>query len=294
MKKSLLLFMAVVLTGTTVLGQLSTRQNYDWDFQLSTRPQAGDAALHFVIPIVDLSADNGSDAGLYNGNTLAAGDLLTFKYYKTDNLVYRAGLRFAADNSHASGTAADSSFFNPIIEDAELETIDSRTIDRMYALAFGAEQHFTNSNIFDVYAGGEALIGLGKDKSIMNGTYFNGDIDNTTMTTSTTVFGFAGVAGFNVFIAELPIAVGLEYGWGGKWIFNGKTHVERTLEIDAADISATSEWDQQDADLNNNGDPRQYSSLSRRQFNMDTNNSVRVNVLIYFNTDKDKPEPAGS
>lgn len=294
MKKSLLLLMAVALAGTTVLGQLSTRQNNDGDFRLGTRPQAGDAALHFVIPIVDLSSHNGSDAGLYKGNGLGAGDLLTFKYYKTNNLVYRAAFRFAADNARTSGTAADSSDVNPIFEDFELETIDYRSTDRMYALAFGAEQHFTNSNIFDVYAGGEVLVGLGKDKSVMDGTYFNGDIDNTTMTTSTTVFGFAGVAGFNVFIAELPIAVGLEYGWGGKWIFNGKTHVERVLDIDATDTNITAEWDEQDVDAFGNLDSRQYSSLSRRQFNMDTNNSVRINILIYFSTEKDRPTPVGS
>lgn len=280
--------MTVVLSGTTVVGQLSTRQNNDGDFRLGTRPQSGDAALHFIIPIVDLSADNGSDAGLYN---LSAGDLLTFKYYKTDNLVYRAAFRFAADNSHTSGTAADSSDVNPIFEDFELQEIQYKSIDRSYALALGAEKHFTNSNVFDVYAGGEGLIGLGKDKSVMNGTYFNGDIDNTTMTTNTTVFGFAGVVGFNVFVAELPIAVGMEYGWGGKWIFNGKTHVERVLDIDDADINIDAEWDQQDVDAFGNPDPRQYSSLSRRQFNMDTNNSVRLNILIYFNTGADRSTP---
>lgn len=298
MKKTLLLLLAVILVGSTALGQLSTRENYDWQFQMGTRPQEGDAALHFVFPIIDLSADNGSDAGLYKGNSLISGDMLTFKYYHTDDVVVRAGIRLYADNAHTSGTAVDSTDANPIFEDFELETIEYRSIDRSYALAGGLEKHFTNSNIFDVYAGGELLVGLGKDRSVMNGTYFNGDIDNTIMTTNTTVFGFAGVAGFNVFIAELPIAVGLEYGLGGKWIFNGKTHVERTLEIDATDTNISAEWDQQDfdafgdPDLNGLGLPRQYSSLSRRYFNMDTNNSVRINILIYFNTDRNDPAPA--
>ena len=287
MKKSLLLLTAVALASTSILGQLSTRQNNDGDFRLGTRPQAGDAALHFVIPINEL-LDSDNDPGF------GAGELLTFKYYKTKNLAYRAAFRFTADNSRSSGTAADSSDSNVIFEDFELETINTRSIDRTYTLAFGAEQHFTNSNIFDVYTGAEAMIGLGKDKSFNEGTYFNGDIDNTTFTTNTTVFGFEGVVGFNVFVAELPIAVGLEYGWGGRWIFNGKTKVERTLEIDAADVDYTAEWEQQESDAFGNPDSRQYSDLSRREFNMDTSNSLRLNILIYFSTDKDTPDPIGS
>ena len=289
MKKSLL-FGAALLLGLSSIAQLSTRSNYDGNFKLNTRPQAGDAALHFVVPIIDLSADNGSDAGLYKGNSLASGDLLTFKYYYTDDLVLRGGIRLAADNHRVEGTAVDSTDANPIIEDTEFETVNTRSIMREYNLAFGAEKHFTNDNIFDVYAGGEARLGLGKDKSVMEYTYFNGDIDNTTMTTNTSIFGVAGVVGFNVFVAELPVSVGLEYGWSGKFIFGGTTKVERTLELDAADINFTEEWEQVDTDafgnldLNNLGLPRQYSSLSQRQFNMENNNSVRVNICIYFST----------
>ncbi|NNE55144.1 MAG: hypothetical protein HKN32_03920, partial [Flavobacteriales bacterium] len=280
--------------GTGLFAQetegLSTRFNNDGNFALGTRPQAGDASLHFVIPIVNLNADNGLDAGLYNGNSLASGDFLTFKYYQTDDLVIRGGIRLFADNALSSGTAVDSTDANNINEEFEFEEVKTRSIMREYNLAIGAEKHFTNQNIFDVYAGGEARIGLGKDKSVMEYTYFNGDIDNTTMTTNTNIFGVAGVVGFNVFIAELPISVGLEYGWSGKFIFGGKTSVKRQLEIDDADISIDESWDQQDVDafgnpdLNNLGLPRQYSSLSRRQFNMENNNSVRINICIHFST----------
>jgi hypothetical protein len=296
MKKSLLFFTGALLIGSSALGQLSTRDNNDGNFRLGTRAQAGDAALHFVIPIVDLSAHDGSSAGLYLGNTLSSGDLLTFKYWHTNDLVIRGGFRFYADNSHANGTAVDSTDANPINEDFELELVESRSIMRDYSIAFGAEKHFSNSNIWDVYVGGEALIGLGKDKSVNNMTYFNGDIDNTTVTTSTKVFGFAGVVGFQVYVAELPLAIGLEYGWGGKWIFDGRTKVDRQLEIDAADISFTETWYQQDVDAQGNPDlntlglPRQYSDLSRRSFNMETNNSVRLTIAFLFST---RPKTAG-
>ena len=289
MKKSLL-FGVALLMGLCSFAQLSTRTNYDGNFKLNTRPQAGDAALHFVIPIVDLSTDTIPDAGLYKGNSLIAEDLLTFKYYYTDDLVFRAGIRLAADNHIVNGTAVDSTSTNQINEEDEFETVNTRSILREYNLALGAEKHFTNDNIFDVYAGGEARIGLGKDRSVMEYTYFNGDVDNTSMTTNTSIFGVAGVVGFNVFVAELPISVGMEYGWSAKWIFGGTTKVERTQELDDADIDFSEEWEQVetdafgDLDLNDLGLPRQYSSLSQRQFNMENNNSVRVNICIYFST----------
>ncbi len=274
MKKSLLLFAIFTMVGGSLFAQLSTRENNALNVRLNTRPQAGDAALQFVFPIVDLSANNGSDAGLYSGNFLTSGDMLTFKHYKTDNLVYRAAFRFYADNDKSSGTAFDDDDANPL-DSTDIDTFKMQSIDRQYNIAGGVEKHFSNSNIFDVYVGAEALVGLGKVKELSEETYFDsGDIMNVSRTTSTTVFGFAGVVGFNVFVAELPVSLGLEYGWGGKWIFGGATKVKEEVDMTGG------------ADYNveyiENSDGDKFSDFSRRQFNMDTNQSVRLNIHIYF------------
>lgn len=272
MKKSLLLFAIFTMVGGSLFAQLSTRENNAVNVRLNTRPQAGDAALQFVFPIVDLSANNGSDAGLYSGNFLTSGDMLTFKHYKTDNLVYRGAFRFYADNDKSSGTTLDDDDVNPV-DTSFVETFKSQSIDRQYNIAGGVEKHFSNSNIFDVYVGAEALVGLGKVKELSEETYFDNDVDNITSTTNTTVFGFAGVVGFNVFVAELPVSLGLEYGWGGKWIFGGSTKVEREVDLDG---------DSYTVEYIENSDGDKFSDFSRRQFNMDTNQSVRLNVHIYF------------
>ncbi|MBL0314418.1 MAG: hypothetical protein IPP69_01105 [Flavobacteriales bacterium] len=289
MKKLLLFTACVAFLSVSLQAQLSTIENYDQVLRLSTRPQAGDGALQFVIPIIDLSSSDSSNAGLYKGNSLFRSDFLTYKYYLSDQNVLRMGLRYTIANARTEGTAVDSTALNPISPDlGEVQTDLKRLISRDFAIAGGLEKHFSNSNIFDVYAGAEALIGLGKNKRINQEEYFNGDKFFETRTTNTRILGFGLVTGFNVFVAELPISIGLEYGLTGKWMFGGKTKVEQ--EVTVGSTSNSGEWYEQetdafgDQDLNLNGDPQQYSDLSRRTFNLNTNHNVRLNIHIYFST----------
>lgn len=284
MKKGLLLIAVAALLGGDAISQLSTRTNSAVNPQLGTRAVAGDAAFSFAIPIVNLTENNGSDAGLYAFNSLSPGSMLTFKYWHKDDLVIRAAFRFAADNSLTKGTAADSSETNNI-PDTDVSENTKRSIMREYVLAGGVEKHFSNSNIWDVYVGAEGLIGLGKDKTIDKEDYFNGDLSYMTRTTGTTIFGFAGVFGLSAYVAELPLAIGLEWQWGGKWIFGGDTKVE--FESEAGGTAVSAEWFEQDVDgLGAPDIGRQYSDLSRRQFNMETNNVVQITILFLFSTMK--------
>ena len=132
-----------------------------------------------------------------------------------------------------------------------------------------------------------------KNRSVSQDDFLNGDKMYMTRTTNTRIVGFGLFTGFNVFIAELPISVGLEYGLTGKWIFGGKTKVEMEQTIDAFDFDESSEWYEQEEDafgnddLNLNGLDQQYSELSRRQFLVNTNHNVRLNIHIYFGTRTD-------
>ena len=92
--------------------------------------------------------------------------------------------------------------------------------------------------------------------------------------------------GINMFVAELPISVGVEYGLSGKWIFGGATKVTETLDLSGGDDNDyDEEWYEQDVDAFGDADDRKYSDLSRRQFNMDTNHNVRIVFCFYFSTD---------
>lgn len=278
MKKILLFTAIVAMTITQSFGQLSTRENSDFNVRMGTRPQAGDGVLQFVLPMFN---ENGA-AHLFRGNSLFANDFLTYKYYLKDDVALRAGLRWSVSSGKVSGTAADSSAINNIPNTA-LSELNQRYINRDFSIAAGLEKHFSNSNIFDVYAGGEILLGTAKDKRVEEYDSFDGDLSHTTSKRSSSVFGFGLVTGFNVFIAELPISVGVEYGLTGKWLFGDKTHV--TVENRVGGTSVSGEYYSQSDDAFGNWDGgRQYSDLSRREFNMNTNHNVRLSVNIYFST----------
>lgn len=283
MKKILLFTAFVALTVSQSFAQLSTRENYDVNLRLGTRPQAGDASLQFVLPLFDESGA----AHLFRGNSLFANDFLTYKYYMTDDVVLRTGLRWSVASGNVKGTAADSSATNPI-PSADLKEMTQKFTNRDFSIAAGLEKHFTNSNIFDVYAGAEVLIGLGKDRTREDYDFINGNQDYSTMTTNTRVLGFGLVTGFNVFVAELPLSIGLEYGLTGKWLFGGKTKVEFEQRVGSTSSSGEYFMQTEDAfgnpDNNSLGGARQYSDLSRRTFNMNTNHNVRLSINIYFST----------
>lgn len=280
MKKGLLLFALFLMAGSSAFAQLTTRENDATTINLGARPQAGDASLVFNIPFDGQGNGDGTNAGagLFDGNLLNSGDVLTYKYYNTNDVVYRVGIRLQATNMTTNGELADSSFFfNP----GDVSEFNTKNNSRAYVLAPGIEKHFVSSNVFDVYAGGDVLLGLGRDKTITE-TIGDDVTDVTIRTTPTTVFGLGAFTGFNVFVAQLPVSVGLEYGLSAKWIFGGKTKVER--ELDVAGDTESAEWFEQDTDANGLIDDNQYSKLSRRQFFMDTNHNVRLVINIYFNS----------
>lgn len=277
--------MAIGSTSAFAQG-LSTRENEAIVAKLGARPVAGDTALNFVIPLVGLNSNDGTEAGLFNGNLLTPGDLLTFKWYHTDNFVIRAGIRLYADNDRIKGDVLNDENFSEILEGG---VSTSRVVNqnRQYLIALRAEHHFTNSNIFDVYTGADLLLGFNKERMTTETEYLN--IDGTltdvitrdlmTSQTNSTVVGLAWVIGWNTFVAQLPISVGIEYGLSMKWLLGGKTKITEERDINNPDAlnSYSVEYYQDDALPGNI-----YSDMSRRQFNMDTNQNVRLTLNFYF------------
>lgn len=288
MKKTLIVISLFAMGASTVFAQgLSTRENEAIVAKLGARPVAGDAALNFVIPLVGLNANDGTEAGLFNGNLLGSGDLLTFKYYHTDNFVLRAGIRLYADNDRLSGDALNDEPSGNELLDGDVSRMVMINQDRSYVLALGFEHHFSNSNIFDVYTGADLLLGFNKMRNTMETEFavidgtFDDIITRDLMTeqTNSTVIGLGWVVGWNTFIAQLPISVGLEYGLSMKWLLGGKTKVTEERDVQNADVlnSYAVEYYTDDA-----APGMQFSELSRRNFNMDTNQNVRLTFQFYF------------
>jgi hypothetical protein len=266
--KKVLLVAAFAFGFSSAFAQLSTRENDATSVKLGARPVKGDMSLTFAL---GLSKDSGT-ASLFNGNLLGAGDLLTFKKYREDDLAIRFGVRLQQDKVSESGTSADSSAFVPVPANSAFKT-QSNT--REWVIVPGIEKHFNAGNIFDVYTGADLYLGFKNQRTISNiENTKTSDFSNIKQTTNNTVVGLGWIVGFNVFVAQLPISVGLEYGLNAKWDLGGKT--KNVLETKVGGETKSDEFFTRD------GDATQYQSLHKRQFGMDTNQNVRLAVNIFF------------
>lgn len=283
MKKILLFTAFVALTVSQSFAQLTERENYDTKLSLGTRPQAGNGVLQFYYNMGgDGLAAKGQEKSLGSLTSSALNqDFLTYKYYLSDDVVLRAGLRWHIDNDKMKGSQADSSAYN-IITPSSRQDVRQAWNYRDFAIAGGLEKHFTNSNIFDVYAGGELILGGSRERMRNEVDYQNGDKNYETKTTSSRLVGFGLVTGFNVFVAELPLSIGLEYGLNGAWLFGDKTKVVSESTVGSTSISG--EWYEQAEDAFGNLDTKRYSSLSKRNFQMNTSYDLRLSLNIYFST----------
>jgi hypothetical protein len=275
MKKSILLIAALALGASSSFAQLSTRENCATNECLGVRPVKGDMALTFGVNIFGLLNSDPDTAGLPLENNLTSGSVLTFKKFIADDVAFRAGIRLGKTSYSFTGTADSASQTAAGLGgDINLTDRERRESDRTYLLVPGIEKHFSNSNIFDVYAGGDLHLGFSRTVDIDNSDFRNGDKNYRTAKTTRTVVGLGGVVGFNIFIAHLPVSLGLEYGWNARWRLGGKTKVE--TETTSAGVSTSNEFYTQPDDVNG------YTDLKRKEFAMDTNQNVRIVLNIFF------------
>lgn len=294
MKKSIAL-VAMAFGVSTAFAQLSTRENDDNVIRYGARPKAGDMAFVLGTSFGDIAGNDSTKgaAKLFSGNSLKSGNILTYKFYKTDDMVIRAGIRLQNKNLLTKGTGLDSAaYYNPntvttttnsaFSSMAGFSDVKSKTVERMWEIVPGVEKHFLASNIFDAYVGADLYLGFGSDKEIKNINYKNGNKDFVTKKTNTTNVGLGLVSGFNVFLGHLPVSLGLEYGWNAKWTFGGVTKVTEDHVVTGSTAGTYSVKYKEDGSSTSNSKDARYSKLKKREFNADSNQDVRVVLHIYF------------
>ena len=97
------------------------------------------------------------------------------------------------------------------------------------------------------------------------------------MTTPYTIVGLGGVIGVNVFVLDLPISLGVEYGLSAFWQLGDKTKVE----VEEADGDSYEYFTVANDPFV--GAHSGYSSVKQKYMTMNTNDQVRVVMNIYFN-----------
>lgn len=272
--------------------QLTTRENEEVIVKLGARPQKGDMSLMFAYDIIP---DSVKKANLYSGNFLRAGDLLTFKYYLNDNIAFRGGLRLTHKSSDTKGAYEDSTYYfvNQINSPGGKSTMRNALLVREYIFVPGIEKHFSKNNFFDVYTGADFFIGFGKERGINNIDFTNGDYSRIKTRMNTQIIGVGGLIGLNMFIAQLPISIGLEYGINALYIGGMKTRINREDRITTGTLTETysSDYFVEGRFDPTNIDPStgvpgsgqdQFNQLKNRAFSMETNQNVRFTLNLYF------------
>jgi hypothetical protein len=274
MKKTILSF-ALLGVCSMASAQLSTRENQDTRYKFGGRPVAGDMALTFGITI------NNTEIGgttVPAWNLFSRGNLITGKKYIQDDVAIRAGIALYRDSRAFSGDVDSIPG-----QQWTATAYEFRASERQYMLVPGIEKHFSSSNIFDVYTAGDLFLGFGRNKSITSETNTDSQTNSTTRTTPYTIVGLGGVIGVNVFVLDLPLSVGVEYGMSAFWMMGNKTKVE------VEQFNGTSyEFFTVDDATNPDGTPfvgngAQYSDVKQKYMRMDTNDQVRLVVNLYFN-----------
>ena len=198
MKKLFTILMVVAMSTTVSFSQISDRVNDKSTYLLGARPQAGNFGFYLALSsaeIEGLTEDNWQESGI---------PLINVKYYKTDKLVLRAGIQVSKKRRSIDGTL--DSDMTGYTDYKHVET------DANWNLALGAEQHFDLSNIFDSYIGLNGNMGYERSVRTHNESYAGGDYNNSEGSSFGFTYGLETFIGTNFFIADLPIATGLELG----------------------------------------------------------------------------------
>ena len=201
--------------------------------------------------------------------------LTTVKKFIADDLAIRAGIRLYRDSRSLKGEV--DSIPTTGAGQWTLSEVEFKESSREYMLVPGIEKHFSSSNIFDVYAAGDLYLGFGRDKSVNSQTNTDGDVTSTTQTTPYTIVGLGGVIGVNVFVLDLPVSLGVEYGLSAFWQLGDKTKVE-VEEADGDSYEYFTVANDPFVGAHNG-----YSSVKQKYMTMNTNDQVRIVANIYFN-----------
>ena len=243
MKKKVFLTAALLCAFSLAsFAQLTTGEPSAKKIRTGNRAQAGDFGLYIGFPINNYVDD------------IKYGDLVPFpivnlKFFALDQLEVRASIDAKAYSQKAMG---------------KLMTTDKKLGEGQSSGHFlvlpGVAWHFAKSNIVDVYAGAELPIGWSGAKQKM--------VDETAdseaiVAKNACSLGIGAFIGLQFFIANLPVALGVEYGLSSQFDLGlkykntmtsaGTTQVFYTSDINGSLVTPANQFEKLEAKRGNLG-----------------------------------------
>lgn len=235
MKKKIIMILVLMCAFSAAsFAQLTTGEPSAKKIRTGNRPEAGDFGL-----FVGVSVNDFYQAVQYG--SLVPMPIVNLKYYATDHIEVRASIDAYAYNEKAFGkikTTGD-----------EKKKLGAREANGQFLLVPGVAYHFGNMNILDVYAGAELPLGWTgyKVKNVDESSDMLAVASKNAFT-----IGVGAFIGLQAFIANLPIAIGVEYGLSSQFDLGlryknkvtsaGNTQVSYKLDDTLAGVPTSQEF----------------------------------------------------
>lgn len=259
--KFLLVLALCIGAFSTASAQITTGEPSAKTIRTGNRPGEGCFGLY-------VGATSDMFKGFNSNIKIKALPLLNFKYMSSDQSEWRLGLELFESSEGIRGVKKN--------EDTGNKQIFKERYSESSAMLYpGWSYHFSRNNIFDVYAGVEIPFGWQSSSSTNK---YNDDTEKDfySIKKSAFTFGIGAFIGVQAFIANLPLAVGVEYGISSRFDSGLKykatvTTNEETYVSYSADLS---EFDYIDAD---------YEDLTHLQAKRGKiGNQIRITLSYYF------------
>jgi hypothetical protein len=280
---SVFLGLLVALTfSTKVEAQLSDRINNPSTIKAGARPVAGNFGFFLGLGLNQIEDITSEQTKVEN-----AIPLINVRYYLSDDLVLRAGIAVWKRSRILEGEIDTSSAIGNRFPGGQGvgDKYEHREVDAYTLLNLGIEKHFKPSNLIDGYVG--ASLPLGYTRGAL---YTNRGVDGSTdfFTEETTrlsfVYGAEVFVGLNAFVADLPLAFGIEFGFRGLGVRGDKFKTE--YEGSDGGVGYSGEFytnnidDFENQTVQAEADNVEFSSLTARTF--DTEGMIRLSINYYF------------
>lgn len=255
-----LLFFAVSFTGYS---QLSDRVNSPSTFKVGTRPLQGNFGLYFGLAYNELEYWFDHDL------TYTGLPIISLKYYMTDNNVIRIGIQTSRTSEKAQGTV------DPLVNGSGITEKNSVDVNSKFLFSPGFEHHFTSSNILDVYVGALLPLGWRSEEYVDDESYTGGNYNKYTRSYLSFTYGYEAFVGVQAFVADLPLAVGLDFGVAGLGHLRTKYKHEVKSKVGAVTTNQTFY----------STDPNRFSGVGYKDLKASDSKfqgNIRITLTYYF------------
>ncbi|MFT7085963.1 MAG: hypothetical protein ACJAV5_001685 [Vicingaceae bacterium] len=280
---SILGLLLALIFSTEVEAQLSDRINNPSTIKSGARPVAGNFGFFLALGIDQIEDLTEEATEVEN-----AIPLINVRYYLRDDLVVRGGIASWKKSRILEGEIDTSSAFGNLNPGGQGfgANYEHREVDAYTLLNIGIEKHFKPTNILDGYVGVSLPLGYSRGALYTN-RGADGTADFLTVETSrfSFVYGAEFFVGINAFVADLPLALGVEMGFRGlgklgdkfKTTYEGQTNGQGY----SGEVFQNNIDDFEDTQAQFEADNIAFSSLKARSF--DTQGMIRFSINYYFN-----------